>query len=473
MIFVVCILGLLGATMALFQSGVCIMACCVLGSACGVWLLYAQIAGKLHVKLTSLMASSLLIGYCGGPTYSEVMALMADKPLLTYVRLDANWMAYALMLVMMACVTLLVAGTQESPLIGERQIVEMSWKQERFLWICAALIGIAYFRGTLSYMSNLAGSGGRVSVFGLIVLLLAGLAPAIGAIGFTQSTGWRRIRFGAAGLICLLANIPIGRRVFAYALLLALIGAFRLSGRTLQISRGRKAVMSVAAVGLVLVASFILMALRMASNRTGERHLSISKITQVAERTSLTDPRAVFDTLSSNVDTRTSFLIQYLALLSKGGHSASPLYGTDAELGVLQLVPSVFYDYVGVDKTRIRMVSEEDLANEHFGLITQDMANSVLTGGFIDFGLLGVLVYPVLACVLARGFLLLLAMATPREGQVLAILAIISLFLATELAIQGYLIDFRNTVVLVVVWALLYSLPSLTRKWEHQPVFSR
>jgi hypothetical protein len=474
MVVLICILGLMSGALAIAPTGPCVLVCSGIGSLCGVWILYAVCAGLLQVRLTSWLAGALLAGYCGGAFYSMLMALLGGIALTSYIGVEPGPIAYALILVMLACMALIVVGSMESPLIRERHIVEVSGRGERFLWIGLALVAYGYASGKLGYKGIGATTvGNKINVIASILLSITEILPALSAIGFLQSSGMRRLRFGAIVCAATLATFPVGRRVFTFSLVLAVFAALRFSGRSVRVSRGRKIVLAAAAAAIVVGASFLTIGMRLALPSAGNSR-DVSKLFEAAERTTLTNPQAVFAAMNRNVDVRTSGLIQYLALLGRNGNNAAPLYGEDALLAVEQSLPRLGYSAVNMNKGPIiERGGEEDLANEHFGFLDEDMANSILTGGYIDFGVAGVLVYPLLLCALARALLSLVSVIFQAEGEVIAILYILSVLLEQEADLTGYLSSFRDLFVILAVWAALYYLPVLTRKTERAPAFSQ
>lgn len=473
MIAVICILVLAAATLTVFHGSLAMFLCCGIGSFCGAWLLWTTcISAVGQLRLTWLLASTLLIGYCFGAFNTEVSALMAGSDPLAYLGVDSGWAAYALVLVMLACITLLFAGYAEKPMIREWHIVEISWRQERFLWLSMAVIVAAYIHGDLS-QGGIANNEGKISFLGAITGAIGPILPAVATIGLVQSSGGRRLRFMALTVAFLLAVIPLGRRGLLYAVVICIFAAARLSGRTWNISVGRKALIAGGAVFVVVGSSFFYIAFRMATWGMGQGNHSIVSILETAERTSLTDPREVVANLNSNVKDRTAFLIRYLALLGRGGNLPQPMWGQDALLGLEFATPDRFYRLVGASKDSVRTAGgEEDLANEHFGLPAQDYANSVLTGGIIDFGLAGILIYPLILCVLTRTVLLFADTILNQEGRLIAVLSIAFLFLQTEMQITGYIVGLRNLIILLIGWALVYSIPGLRRQWRETPLFS-
>lgn len=424
--------------------------------------MYGIIAGTLQTRLTSVLASTLLIGYCGGLFYTEMEAGVMGPDPFGPVGAPADWIAYAVLLVMLGCISLLIGGLFEPPLVLERLTVRLSWKQERFLWFAAGFFAFAFWQGNLGYMGT-ANTNGKVSILGELGVTVAALLPGIGTIGIVQSSGFRRMRFVVLTLLFLAGEVTFSRRGVAYALVICVFAAVRLSGRTWRITPGRKALLIAGGILAVVAASFVFMGLRMATWHLGRGKHSIASIFEESERSSLVTPETISTQLGENMEARPAFLIRYLALLGHGGNTASPLYGQDAALAVEMATPDAVYHFLGLDKGPIRDIGvEENLANEHFGLLDTDMANSVLTGGIIDFGLAGVLVYPLLVCFFLRYFLSVVSSMFSTEGQILATLAIFCALLQSEVGLSVYSVAGRNALILVVLWEILSKIPKLT-----------
>ncbi|MGD0368594.1 MAG: hypothetical protein ABSA94_14145, partial [Acidobacteriaceae bacterium] len=107
MILLICILGLIAGSLAMAPGAVTITLCCVAGACGGGWILYGFISRALPVRLTWLLASTVLIGYCGFTLFNEIFSVLAGQGVLTDIDVATDWVAYALMLTMLACVVLL------------------------------------------------------------------------------------------------------------------------------------------------------------------------------------------------------------------------------------------------------------------------------------------------------------------------------------------------------------------------------
>ena len=97
--------------------------------------------------------------------------------------------------------------------------------------------------------------------------------------------------------------------------------------------------------------------------------------------------------------------------------------------------------------------------NSYFGLPVDDMSNSILTAGLIDFGVWGVFVYPVLVCVAFHFAYYLIGHVLNEEGRIAVFIPMISLMLITEMEVNGYVIYLRSIVIISFIWMMLYEMP--------------
>jgi hypothetical protein len=199
---------------------------------------------------------------------------------------------------------------------------------------------------------------------------------------------------------------------------------------------------------------------------------SIGQLVEMAAATTFRSPGEIVDELGENTPDRAAFEVRYLSWLGRGGNTPSPLLGQDFLLGLKMAVPDKVYSLVGANKDAARDIgTEEGLANEHFGLSDSDDANSILTGGIIDFGAAGVLVYPVLVCFLTRLVLRLASWVLDIEGQVVLILSAISAFIVVEVEVGDYVMEWRNMAILGVIWGILARFPKLMGSGHELPAY--
>ena len=449
------------------QSTALIFVCSALATACGIGIFYLMMIGSYRVRLTWLMAAGLLLGY-GGGTFNTMLSFgLTGYDPLAAIGHDRHWVAYAMMLVFLACAALLVVGHMEAPLFDEGKTLVLDWKMERFLWLAAIAVAIGFLHGDLGFggASTEVGTG-RLKALGGILSPVLSVIPPLVTIGILQSRGWRRARFSVLMALCFFGLLPLGRGNMFYVLVVCAFAALRLSGwKPPRISGGKKILAMVSFLVLMVVTNFVVMALRMASyeiqrDKSSEMVSgSLSDMVPASIKILNTNSTGVSSELANNLRERT-FVIGYLSLLAHGGNTPQPMWGSDAVFSVETVIPDLFYSIFGLNKDPVRNInSEEGLANEHFGLPVYDDANSILTAGIIDFGIAGVILYPIIICFFMRGFFQGVRIVFGEEGRFLAILCLMSLFIGTEIELVTYIGSVRGVIFLLIPWALIHSLP--------------
>jgi hypothetical protein len=239
-------------------------------------------------------------------------------------------------------------------------------------------------------------------------------------------------------------------------------------------SWGKKVFLGLASIAILVFSSIFFYGLREANWQMCEGTHSIGQLVEMAAATTFRSPGEIVDELGENTPDRAAFEVRYLSWLGRGGNTPSPLLGQDFLLGLEMAVPDKIYSVVGANKDAARSIgTEEGLANEHFGLPDDDDANSILTGGIIDFGLTGVLIYPLLVCFLTRLLLSLASTALKPEGQIVLMLSAMTLFSLSEVEVGDYLLGLRNMAILGVVWGFVHWLPRLTGRRRWAPVYGQ
>lgn len=476
MVQLICILMALAALLTFSDAASIIFLSSAFGAAAAVWILYSILIGKREARITWILAAGLLAGYCGGLAITQTLAGLDQSGVADaeWITVPPSWIAYTLVLVFTGVSALLAAGFLESPLVKEQNVVQMTWKQERFLWFGLIVMAAEVFAGGLGYggISNEAGTG-RVSALAECAAMFVPITMPLATIGALQSSGLRKVRFIFIALAGLLLAFPSGRRVLGYTLLVSAFAAVRLSGKHFHMSFRRKVLVGSTGLIVVAVASFVFLGIRLASDQMESGNHPFSTIVETATRTTFTDKQSLAISLSENIGSRPMLLTQYLSLLSKGGNTPSPMKGQDAWWAIENTVPDVLYSRFGSSKDNIRFVgSEEGLANEHFGLPVFDDANSLFTGGLIDFGFLGVIAYPLIACAIARAMLFVVSRMLNSEGQLVLLLFMLWLFLQSEAELAQYVTAVRDLTMLLAIWAAMYSIPKFTGRRREMPLFS-
>ncbi len=126
--------------------------------------------------------------------------------------------------------------------------------------------------------------------------------------------------------------------------------------------------------------------------------------------------------------------------------------------GISQNTSALLFQELSI-RTRISSFGEESFADELFGLTYTDAPNSILTNGAVDFGLLGVVAYPLLIVLIMRVSIEALSRFLPPLPMAIIILGAIFAMLQTETATSAYFVSIRNEIIFAIILFLYSRLP--------------
>jgi hypothetical protein len=251
--------------------------------------------------------------------------------------------------------------------------------------------------------------------------------------------------------------VPGGRRTIIYSVLCVVL-AFTWTGDRWKSPLWKKAlIVSGCLVGLYFVNVFFY-AMRYtveqsgAAKKEGAPDLKLTEIVANALKFMKDGRDSSFDQeMEANLQDRT-FVLPYFSDLVMQSRTHTPLHGQLLVFDINMATPSAIYSLYG-DKSKILQIGiEEYLANPAFGLQPLDEANSFLTGGVSDFGVVGAFVYPI-ALALLINFMVRIGFSRATEFvKFLALLMFLNLLFQTEMSVSSLIIGARNLVVLVLAW---------------------
>jgi hypothetical protein len=161
--------------------------------------------------------------------------------------------------------------------------------------------------------------------------------------------------------------------------------------------------------------------------------------------------------LTENLRDRT-FIIGYLSELVAATPTHAPLYGEDALLCLKLSIPSILYPN---KNAALDVGAEEEIANPQFGLPVTDDANSLLTSGVSDFGVIGAFIYPVLISLVASVFLRIVSKRVPEIVKLIVLLMFASVMIQCENGLVEYFDLLRQSIIFVV---LCWPIAKFTRR---------
>jgi len=398
--------------------------------------------GRSVLGCAKVIAVGFALGY--GLTSCNTWLNVRHQPggLSAFVGLDQAALCGGIAAVAVSCASLFALGDFLEPAIPIGVVSLATTQQAKWFVITGfAAVMYAFLRGDLTYMGQTHNSEGRITILGTFAVWL--IPPLFGitvAVVLVAKDRLQRLLFWALVFAEAVLTIPLGRRVFVYTLF---IGGF--VARFCPILRKGILWKRILVVGLGLagmyVASIAFLYLRFAAYELDPQtqHTLRAQVSEAYHVSQTKDYAEVAAALRENTVER-GFILGFLAdLIDQSAHHRTG-DGQDLFNQAIVEIPAAIWK----GKSAHLPISEEDLANLLFGTNFPDQANSIMTTGAVDFGIVGALVYPFIVVVLMAAFLgAMRTFATPLVAMV-SLLSGVYLMLNTELDFSAYLAFFRN-----------------------------
>lgn len=450
------ILMLLGtATYSLPTEGM-FMVCAVAGSCLCVAITSVFLFRSQSIRFTWVIGDALLLGYVLGTLNTAIQISAQHASLAEYFHRAQAELSTALALILWVAAVLFILGaTAETPITIPQ--TPLMFRHLRFICLGLTLVLGAMLTGGIGYMGVQASDTHHVSPLGA----LAGvIAPALPGLTAYLLAGQRQRRMVA--LLCMFlavefaALLPQGRRALIYSLAISVVG-FTLRRARIRLPLWSKVLFVVLAIGLVAVSNLVFYALRfMTYDGTGS--VSLSELAPQASDFLLSGRSADFDEqLSENLRERT-FILLYFSDLVAALPTHTPLHGEDALYCIKTAIPSSLYPQ---KDSVLDIGMEETLANPQFGLPIYDEANSLVTMGVSDFGILGVFAYPCLMALLMSAVARIASTSLPMDGKVLVVCALVQIAIQAETSGTVWFEAFRDIGIVSVLIRSYTLLPRL------------
>jgi hypothetical protein len=449
------ILALVGMLVWMISDDAGFVLACAVGTVIGFYTLWDWLFRKGPTRFSTITAMSLLIGYGAGALNTWVTLPRGSLSISATMGLPQGVLARGIGAVLIATALLYFFGEIfEKPVFGRdfRFTVDARTRMLVFIGALAMIAGYAthaiLFQGPSS-------TGGHLNPFGAFLLWFYPLITAISVTAFlTAPRGKSKILSGIAMMVLLLMFSIVGRRNSVYTtveiLLVLGFSAYQWRGRTL-----RKVLMVLGLAGVIVACSLTFMLLRISGFTTSRtQQVTVAKRIELAGN--MVQKGGAYalaaNATSHNVQTRT-FVLGFLASVLDGSMRRTPAHGVDALKQAQFAIPSFIYPYKDFS------FSEEALADQLFGYGFGDQANSILTAGAIDFGLAGLLLYPLLLVGCTRILFELLARFFTTVPLMFIALSFIYSSLQTEASITGYLETLRVSLFFGLVIAGFLATP--------------
>ena len=438
------------------------------GSGTGIYGFLLFLRRPHLVCFANLMAVSLLLGYAlgtiiyaGGGLFSTADLNMTETIEFGYAQSD---LSFSLLLIYVVCSVLFSFSRLESPIFETGQIfASFALPKARLLiWVGIGMVMAAFAVGDLGYMGTQANESLNVTVLGAMSGLLVPILLPMSALCFIDETSrWRRILLFLAFFLFLFSLVLLGRRVLLYSIVNLMI-ALAVSGRKLpKFGWTKWTAIGLSAIGLMLflyIGFYFFYALRLSIDNlgleTGLVNLLYATVDLLQNEFS-----GVGVELSSNSMER-PFILSYLAAFVGAQSIYPPLWGEELVYAIKVAIPSLIYP----EKTILLPSMVEEFVHPAFGFHVFDGPNSIVTAGLNDFGLIGVLLYPVLLVMAYAAVRRLLYGRLPSFIYYFVMFRLIFQVLYVEQSLAGLLTSaLRDLALIKVGLYFICNLPSFKR----------
>jgi hypothetical protein len=451
------VLGIFAAAVWILPTNGMFVLAALVGSLVCLYVLVDIVFRSAPLRLTTTYGMTVLLGYNVGSFNTWLTMKRGSLTLAESFARDPTSLGHGIAACMVTAAVLFVVGELfERPIFGREFYLSFQSGAFPLVVFTTLVVAAAYAMGKVGFMGVAVDEFGHIDPATQLIMWWFFPAYAYSVCAAFNTTGPTRWVIRVLAVVQTIAMVPFGRRSFAFALMLALIG-MRLGRYRLRLPVYKKVLIGIAGVALVTVASVSFLYLRVAGYELkGKGKIGIAaRVGGVYELAHKKSPVEVLEMLGTDASTRTFMIAFFSDLLNASQHS-TPLLGKDMLYQMQLAVPSV----VSRNKLGIGSYGEEILANMRWGFSYTDEANSLLTAGAADFGFIGVLVYPLLLLFMLRVALEWLQSAVPTNLAVIIALAYVHQALATEDSPIGYFLEIRSTILVLIVLYAMARLPT-------------
>jgi hypothetical protein len=417
----------------------------------GVELIFKR--GPIRVSTMIVIAQGL--GYGIGTANTWFTLPRGGESVAAFLHHDPVAVTHTMGTVLFSMAVLLSVGEAfEKPLFGEEFELLLSHQAIIFISVGVVVLIGAYAHGSLNYMGASHGDNGQLGVFPSFAAWLIGTLFAVTLLAALNArTATMRRYLSLLAALQFLLEIPMGRRALIYTVIVALI-VLRLGPHRFHWSWLKRIVVGAVLVGVLYLSTIAFYYLRLAGYTTKASLSIVDRVSLAIDYYEQKDYSEVKEQFASNVQTRT-FIIGFLADLEQNAEHFTPALGRGLIGQIQSAIPSVLYP------EKDRYYGEEGLSDEIYGTTYLDEANSVLTAGALDFGTLGMIVYPVVLALLLRFFFEFIGQSLPTFVATIIIIAGFGEILEAEDNLVAYFIIMRNGLLFgSIVW-LFIAMPAL------------
>ncbi len=450
------LLGVVGAAVWALPTNFMFVVGALVGGSVGIYVLIDIVFRSLPLRITTIYGMTVLLSYNLGSFYTWLTIPRGNLTLAEAFAREPGSLGRAVAVCMVAAAILFATGELfERPIFGAEFCLTFGPGTLPVILLTTFLVLAAYATGRVGYGGGTVDEYGHIDPATQLTMWWFFPAYAYTVCAALNATGVARLIVGGMVVVQTIAMVPLGRRQFAFSLLLAMI-ASRLGRFRLRLPMYKRILLVTAAVVLVTAASVFFLYLRFAGWERGNANISTAeRIESAFDLVSKKSPIEILELLGTNVSHRT-FVLGFFSDLLEASQNSTPLLGKDLLYNLQSAVPSI----ISSDKFGVGAYGEETLANMQWGFSYRDEANSLITAGAADFGFLGVLFYPLAFCFLLRFAVEVAQYVVPLRLAVVLALAYVFQSLEAETVPLDYFLQIRSTILLAIIYYLLSRLPA-------------
>jgi hypothetical protein len=451
------LLGIFGAAVWAFPTDAMFVVGALVGSMIGIYVLIDIVFRSAPLRLTTIYGMTILLGYNLGSFNTWLTMQRGTLTLAEAFARNPASLSRAIGVCMAVAAVLFVTGELfERPIFGTDFCLTFGPGALPLVFTTTLLVLAAYATGKVGFMGVANDEYGHIDPATQLVMWWFFPAYAYSVCAALNTAGITRLIVGILAVIQTVMMVPLGRRQFAFGILLAMI-ASRLGRYRLRMSMFKKVLLGITAVVLVTVASVSFLYMRFGGYelKGNGRISTAARLESAYALLQKRSPIEILSLLGTNASQRT-FVIGFFSDLLEASQHSTPLLGKDLLYNVQLTIPHI----ISSDKFGIAPYDEETLVDMQWGFSYRDEANSLITAGAADFGFFGVLLYPLALCFMLRFAIEWAQYAVPTRFAVILSLAYVYQSLEAEEVPVEYFLQIRSTILLVLILYVFARLPT-------------
>ncbi|MDG7000561.1 MAG: hypothetical protein JRN15_15815, partial [Nitrososphaerota archaeon] len=405
------------------------------------------------IRLSTLCAIGLTVGYGAGTLNTWLTFPRGGLPLASMIGQTVPELADGVAAALMGCAFLLCIGELiEKPVWTMAQNLRVTGGMKWLVLVNTLIIAVAFAAG--KFIQGGVKNAGAHSAGTLAEFLMFLVGPTVvmaGLVFFGSLSRNDKYVFGLILLGLLLFLTTQGRRNLVYPALI-IIPVARFSGYKWNRLTASRILLVVLAFAILSVGVLAYQLLRLAGDTISNYSIT-AEASQAAQWAKEGRAWNIATTSSvQNVQQRT-LLVVFMSDLLYQARTQETARGKDLLLQIEWAIPGVIFP----NKPTI---AEEDLASQTYHLFYPDESNSIFTAGALDFGLWGVLIYPI-AVVMLCSFIQRMASAYfSYEVAVFGFILFLLVMIAPEHQLGAYFVAIRNLLAFSGFVYILSKMPS-------------